>query len=161
MPSIDRLVAARYGPSGPHPLARRPWRPAGPAPTRDHTMEQRVRERLADADRLRRRGRLLRLGGGALGTLLFLALEAAALRWPWLDQRAATWAVHTLGDLLIVVGGLRHSRDAFFGPAEMAGVATTVTALLLVLVAGGLGAALWTLEARRDTALERPGEETP
>jgi len=149
MPSIDRLVATRYLPTGPHPLARRPWRRAGPAPASTATvpMGERVRSRLAAADRLRARRRLARTIGVGGPALALLAGEAVVLRWPHAGVQTADRLVHTAGTLLIVLTGLRRMRDGLFGPPEMAATAGVVTALLLVLVATGLGFALWSSEA--------------
>ena len=141
MPSIDRLVAARYGPTAPHPLRRRPWRPAPPvAPA---SMSERVRRQLVGADRARRYGRTSRLAAWVLSALVVCAGAGVVLRWPRLGVAVIHLSVHALGSLLITLTALRRVRDGLFAPSEMSQLAGVVTVLLLLLVAAGLGCVLW------------------
>jgi hypothetical protein len=75
--------------------------------------------------------------------LALCLLEAAILRWPHLALAAAEHVAHATGAFLVVLAGLQRIRDGFFAPTEMATAAIAVTTALLVLVAVGLGCALW------------------
>ena len=160
MPSIDRLVATRYGATSPHPLTRRPWRQdASIQSATDETIAERVRGRLAAVDRRRRHQREASVTACFTGVVTLLAVEGAVLRWPQADLHTAGWVVHTMGALLIVLSGLRHVRDGLFQPAEMAMAATAVTVLLVLVVAGGLGWALWTFDAPIPSPVLPPEED--
>ncbi|GAC1401796.1 MAG: hypothetical protein NVSMB65_19160 [Chloroflexota bacterium] len=160
MPSIDRLVTARYLPAAPHPLRRRPWRPRpGPSPVaRPLPLSERVVLHLAAADRARRRRRAARLALGIVPALALCAGEAVVLRWPHLGLGVITTGVHAAGALLITLTALRRIRDGLFAPQEMAQAATIVTILLLILVATALGCMLWRGEDRATPVL--PGHRT-
>ncbi len=148
MPSIDRLVASRYTPTAPHPLARRPWHHEHRglnAPTQG-TMSERVHQRLAAADRTRWQRRVTRVTVFSSVVILLLTSEVVVLRWPQLGTRTVEWMTHKLGAALIVLAGLQRMRDGLLRPAEMSATAGVVTILLLILVAVGLGAVVWASE---------------